>query len=266
MTGFGGRKVGAIGVSLGPYKTINDEKYVASTLKRFSFLALRDSRSWLEAKSLDLPYNPILASDLAWLLPKAVQNDKRNCSEKPILGVSICHFEQYRGKQINNEARRENIVLASLKKLIDHGFKGTIRFFVFNGNQHLGDKQLTKFFVDALECTEISIEIIDYLPSPFLFWKVISECTAVISIRLHGYIYSAAANVPSILVEYHKKCTDILDDLEIRDEWRVGDVECTVNELVDKIEQLLLMNYENFYPNRIELIDRSSLNFTGIIE
>ena len=63
-------KLGAIGVSVGPFRSVKDEKETVRYLKEINFLTLRDRRSYDYATSLDLPYKPIEAFDLAALLPE----------------------------------------------------------------------------------------------------------------------------------------------------------------------------------------------------
>src|SRR5690606_4524052 len=63
-------KIGGIGVSVGPFKSVQDEKAVEEYLKSIDFLAVRDLASYEYVSNLKLPYQPIRAFDLAALLPE----------------------------------------------------------------------------------------------------------------------------------------------------------------------------------------------------
>lgn len=62
-------KIGGIGVSIGPFKSLNDEKATIEYLKNIDFLAVRDQASFDFASTINLPYQTINAFDLAALLP-----------------------------------------------------------------------------------------------------------------------------------------------------------------------------------------------------
>src|SRR5690625_7488499 len=93
-------KHGNIGVSIGPFQSIKDEKRIIEYLKRSSFLALRDAESYAYAKSIDLDYEPVKAFDLAALWPECfsdMTNDKieDNNIETRVIEVSLCNYERY---------------------------------------------------------------------------------------------------------------------------------------------------------------------------
>lgn len=71
-------KVGGIGVSVGPFKSVEDEQAIKNYLKSIDFLALRDQTSFDYLSSLDLPYEPVNAFDLAALLPEIYNFKKKN--------------------------------------------------------------------------------------------------------------------------------------------------------------------------------------------
>lgn len=95
----------------------------------------------------------------------------------------------------------------------------------------------------------------------FGVFDLIGPCDLMYSIRLHGEIFAAAANIPSLLVEYHQKCTDYLDDIGMEQEWRIGDMQVPPDEVAIKIKKLLKGNQNSFYSNRQEMINLSQKNF-----
>src|SRR5690606_27154160 len=85
-------KIGGIGVSVGPFKSIKDEQAVQSYLQQMDFLAVRDQVSFDYVSSLDLPFSPVNAFDLAALLPEIYnyKTDEKKRRGKSVIGVSVC--------------------------------------------------------------------------------------------------------------------------------------------------------------------------------
>ncbi len=255
-------KVGAIGVSVGPFKSEDDYEYIKSVLKNFKFLVLRDKMSYNISCGMDLPYTPILAADLAFMLPriKGISLSKNKNNIKKIIGISLCHYERYVGRNIDNEKRREDTIYTVLNEL-KKDKNIMFRFFVINGNRLTGDLELTQSMIKQLSLETKQYELISYSSHTLEVFDLIDACDLMYSTRLHGAIFAAAANVPSLLVEYHQKCTDYLDDIGIDQEWRIGDMQVSPTEVAIKIKKLLKGSQNSFYPNRQEMINLSQKNF-----
>lgn len=258
-------KMGAIGVSIGPFKTNDDYRYIESVVQKFKFLVLRDIRSYEIACNMHLPYKPVLAADLAFLLPaipKKISFLKRsNCK---ILAISLCHYERYTSSyDIENELRRENAIFSVLNRLKNKS-DIVFRFFIINGSSVNGDNDLTLNIIKKLDLAKEKYELIPYNSDTLEVYDLLSNADAMYSTRLHGAIFAAAANTPSILVEYHKKCSDYLDDIGIDEKWRVGDMSVSPESVANNIQNLLLGNYNNFYPRRDILMKRSVKNFESV--
>ena len=257
-------KIGAIGVSLGPFKSKEDYIYIRKTVSNFKFLALRDKASFKVAQSMGLPYNPILASDLAFILPQikeSVNNSTFNLKRKTV-GISLCHYERYIGGDISNEERREEsiyLLLINLLKFKDIYF----RFFIINGNTITGDKQITYKIIKRLQLNNKKYEVINYSNDTMRMIEQIRSCNFMFSTRLHGSIIAAANNVPSLLVEYHQKCTDYLDDIGIDKSLRIGDMTKENSEIITVIDKFLYGNSINMYRKKEDIINRSLENFNN---
>lgn len=217
---FKNYKVGAIGVSLGPYKSNEAEKQNIDLLKKFDFLALRDKPSYQKALSYNLPYEPVEAFDLAALLPNIysefnIQPNKRHKT----LGVSICNYESYiPNGNIKNEERRNKKIEELVMEIIKQEKEIRLRFFIFNGHERLGDKKITFNLIEKIKALNFNnYEVINYSSKTHYTWVKIQECSLMISTRLHAAIFACFANVPFFLVEYHKKCTDFLNTIEFND-------------------------------------------------
>lgn len=256
-------EIGAIGVSIGPFKSSKNEKSVVEYLKRIKFLSLRDTRSYEYAKSLNLDYNPIESFDLAALLPQIfsteeVENTKPS---KKTIGISVCNYERYYNMDLKNEVRRNKFV-KELLQLLSQNSEIHFRFFNFNGNDIIGDESLTREIMSHLPKEASSY--IPYLGNVKLAWDKVKECDVMISTRLHASVFACYANIPFLLIEYHKKCSDFLQDVGYHDEYRVLDGEVSPFEVVKTVDKML--DGEYIAPTNLnETIAKAKLNFTEVI-
>jgi polysaccharide pyruvyl transferase WcaK-like protein len=255
-------KIGGIGVSIGPFKSIEDEKNVIRYLKGMDFLAVRDNKSFQFVSSINLPYHPIEAFDLAALLPDVYENEVSNLykiDSKKIIGISVCNYEQYvDGDKLKEEKRNKYVLdlLLSLPK--DQNI--IYRFFIFNGHPVVGDKVLTDNFVSKLQGR--NIEVIPYLNNVKKAWDKVKECDLMISTRLHASIFACYAKVPFFLIEYHEKCSDFLDDVGQHADYRLYDGKTSIVSIQQSIESILF-NEEYKQPKFIiETVNKAKRNFT----
>lgn len=257
-------KLGAIGVSVGPFKNSKEELSNVEYLKSLSFLALRDRRSYEYAKSLDLPYEPVEAFDLAALLPDIYDYDdfSKGHKKEKIIGVSVCNYERYIGGDVANEERR-NASLIELLKELDTKINVTFRFFVINGSPNRGDLPLTQEIITKTAFKN-KVEIVPYNPNVRRVWLDIADCNFVLTTRLHAGIFACFANTPFMLVEYHMKCTDFLEDVGQAEFYRLNDAEFERNKIIERIQGLVEEGGWSFPHNRQLMVDRAYFNFNSI--
>lgn len=259
-------KLGGIGVSLGPYRTKNACNSIKDFLSRFSFLVLRDHRSYEEACSMNLPFKPVESFDLAALLPDlygpAKCSEKINDATNPVLGVSVCHYERYVRGETSNEKRREEQIIETLK-MVSKALRVTVRFLVFNGHNKYGDRELTERIAGTL-ADYADIEIVPYSQDPVTMWHKIGECDVVLATRLHAGIYACFAEVPFLMVEYHRKCVDFLQDIHYPSHWRIGDMEVSVNEVGSILINMLTKQTRPVLLDLNVFRARARRNFTEI--
>lgn len=258
-------KFGGIGVSVGPFKSLDDEKAVRFYLEQMDFLAVRDQASFDFVNSLDLPYQPVNAFDLAALLPEIY-----NYSEpipvknrKKIIGVSVCPFESIqRGMDVSDEQRR-NRMMVDLLKEIDKAEDIHFKFYIINGNTKIGDRSLTHETI--AQASPRSYEIVEYSLHTQTIWESIANCDFIISTRLHAAIFACFANTPFILNEYHRKCTDFLSNIAYDDQYRVFN---SMYDVKHKASQILGIIYDTEtyqVPSKVEEMKKKArLNFTQI--
>lgn len=228
---------GAIGVSLGPFKTSEAHKSIRNYLGNFSFLALRDSRSFNLAQEMNLNIPIIEAFDLAALLPEIYPN-KKYSNQRPIVGVSVCNYESLVNGDFINEKRRINKIIDSLKSLFKQIPDMIVKFLIINDHPVYGDKKVSQFVASKLP-EALEVRYSEYSPNPRLMWDSISNCSVVLATRLHAGIFSCFSETPFIQIEYHKKCSDLLNDLGYEKNYMIGDFEVSVENVVHKIISLI---------------------------
>ena len=258
-------KLGAIGVSIGPFKNSQEEKKVIKYLKGLSFLSLRDKRSYEYSKTLNLNYDPVKAFDLAALLPSVFKSSNsilnESFTEKKSIGISICNCESYYGGDLKKEINR-NSYFKELVNLIITKTNAHLKVFIINGNSKIGDLKISNELMDGISQERFSI--IPYFGNVEKTWDAISKCNLMISTRLHASIFACYANVPFILIEYHKKCSDFLNDIGQQEEYRVYDADVSPKETLNTVINILKNNY-NKPTHLLETIALSKKNFTDTL-
>lgn len=258
-------KIGGIGVSIGPFKTTRDESAIIEYLKNMDFLAVRDQASFEFVSSLELPYQPINAFDLAALLPK-IYKEKDEISllnNKKVIGISVCPVESISDRKNVLHEYKRNIKTVDLIRNLDK--KGDIhfKFFVINNHPISGDLQLTKETIEKVSPN--SFEIVSYNKETRVIWNEISSCDFVISTRLHAAIFACFSDTPFMLNEYHRKCGDFLDNIDYDESLRLWNSEYDPIEKSETITKLLSNKADYIYPTKVnEMQIQAELNFTGV--
>lgn len=256
--------VGGIGVSIGPFKTLIDEKSTIEYLKNIDFLAVRDKTSFDFASSLNLPYETVDAFDLAALLPEIygikMQN---NLSSKKVIGISVCPYESISNTaNIENEKKR-NATVVELLKILNREENIHFKFFIINGHAKVGDQKLTKETIEKV--SPDSYEVIPYTRKTQSVWDAIASCDFIISTRLHAAIFACFSNTPFMLNEYHRKCGDFLENIGYEESLRMFDSEYQPKTTAKDIIEILNDKSKYIYPKRIdEMRNLAELNFTGV--
>ncbi|NHF61081.1 polysaccharide pyruvyl transferase family protein [Flavobacteriaceae bacterium TP-CH-4] len=256
-------KLGAIGVSIGPFKSVKKENEIIEYLKHMDFLSVRDKRSYEYASSLNLEYNPVESFDIAAMLPE-IYNFSKLPKEKNsnIIGISFNNEESHLiNGDLVNEKRRRTFIISLLRYLSNHG-NYEFRFFVFNANPVRGDEAVTNEIIQKSQI--VNYEIFQYQRSTINTWNALRECAVMISSRLHASIFACFADVPFFSIEYHKKCTDFLKDVGQDESYLWGDGEIDFVKAAQSVLSIL-QNDRTYIPPayKEEMIEKARLNFTA---
>src|SRR5690606_9225111 len=133
-----------------------------------------------------------------------------------------------------------------------------------NGNEMVGDKALT--LETIIKLAPKSYEIVNYSRNTQDIWRSVADCDFMISTRLHAAIFACFSDTPFMLNEYHRKCSDFLEDVGYDDGYRLFDAEFDVADTSRKI--LAILNHSNSYiaPKYIaEMKSLALLNFNSIL-
>lgn len=216
------RKLIAIGISIGPFKSQDDYESIKNFLSKFNNILVRDISSIEIIKDMKVNVKYSFSFDLAILINKVFPTLKLNSDnnlslnkrEKIKIGVSLCHYERYVGGNLNEEEMREKAVFAFIDSIIKK-YKNNIDeivFFEFNGSRDKGDFEITQHFYNKIK-NNINSRIVNYTKDTEKFINELNACDFVIGMRLHSGILAYALNIPFMLVEYHKKCTEFLNTI-----------------------------------------------------
>jgi polysaccharide pyruvyl transferase WcaK-like protein len=205
-------KFAAIGVSIGPFADAADQEEAARFLRRFTFISVRDKQSIALLEEMKVPLTPLFARDLVGALPLLLPaNDQKQKAAKT-LGVSVCNYESYTGGDAAQEQRRNEALFEGISRHAKR--EGTlVRIFCLNTNPRWGDMALSRQLQAYLRERGTESEIISCQNNLIGTWHGLASCAAVLCVRLHAGITAYLTHVPFALAEYHRKCTDYLDDI-----------------------------------------------------
>ena len=244
----------AIGVSYGPFSSINHEIRCQKFLRQFDYVSVRDRASYEALKSTNLPFDPVLSRDLAGILPTLIGKDSIIGSEKFILGVAPCNHSGSNGWQ--QGILFEGVVNFAKKT------GATVRTFVLNGHPVLGDEALAVNLAERLIENDIPVEIVRMNDGAINVWERISECKWMLSVRLHGAITAYLCRIPFVLVEYHEKCTEFVNDVGQQNQLRLQFGHAGYEEVLNSLEFLSNSTSQwSVSPERYA--EEALLNFTA---
>lgn len=244
----------AIGVSYGPFLSKDDEKRCQEFLRHFEYVSVRDQASYEALKSINLSFEPVLARDLAGMLPALLEKRPIISSQKLILGVAPCNNSGGNGWQ------RDVLFEAVVNFAKRTG--ATVRSFILNGHPVFGDEALAVDLAERLVKNDISVEIVRLNDGALNVWERIAECSLMLSVRLHGAISAYLCRIPFVLVEYHEKCAEFVKDVGQRDQLRLQYGHSGYEEVLNSLDTLYRGSSSwNVPPERYA--EEALLNFTA---
>jgi len=181
----------------------------AKKLKRFSGLVkrwiVRDKFTFDFLKKIGCQNEKIsLQPDFAFFLPEICHQTLRN--RKPIIGLSLVNFPRTNS---HISFIVENITHIARKK------KLKVRVFSFCGDPIYGDDDINRFAANILAKSNVEYELVAYNRNPCQTLDKISECEAVVAMRLHSAIFSYLTETPFLIIEYDKKSLEFKKSINL---------------------------------------------------
>ena len=225
---------------------------------------MRDRKSVELLEKMQVPVKPLLSRDLVGALPLLLPPQsapQTNATQTaPVLGISVCHFERLMGGDTAVEDRR-NAALFEGVALFAKREGVRVRIFSLNSHPRWGDDTFSRELEHRLQQQGTEVAFISAKDNLLGCWHGLAACTAVLSVRLHGAITAYLCGVPFTLVEYHRKCTDLMDDIGQPSELRIGPA-CTDPSLFDQVIQRLFRCPAKPSIPRETYISEATMNFT----
>ena len=258
-------KFAAIGVSVGPFSDAGDEADAARLLRKFIHFSVRDRRSAELLEKMGVPVKPMLGRDLAGVLPLLLPENAQPAAKgtvRPVLGVSVCHFERHFGGDTSLEERRNAALAEGVARFAKR--EGVlVRIFCLNTNPLSGDDALSGEMQRSLQRAGVAVEMVSAQDNLLGCWHGLGACDAVLSVRLHGAITAYLCGVPFSLVEYHRKCADLVEDIGQPEALRIRP-DCTDPLAVEQIVARLFRESELPALSRDDYAREAARNFTQV--
>jgi polysaccharide pyruvyl transferase WcaK-like protein len=250
----------AIGVSIGPFSSLEDEKKINKILKNFEYLALRDEASYQIAQSFNLPGKIVLSGDLAGIMPQFVDSSgSKSANFVKRIGFSPCFL----GKTPAIAKKYCDTFISSITHI--KASVSDVHVVILNLNNHpkIGDVELSVYVKNELDQRNISNELLNYSDIGVMnTWKTIAGFDAYVSVRLHGAVSAYLTRTPFALFEYHVKCEEFLHDIGQNQSLRLG-TDCDAKELTRVIFTLLTGTESSTQLKVNDYIARSQINFVS---
>lgn len=238
-------QLAAVGVSVGPFPDAAAEASVAEFVRRFSYLSVRDRRSYDLAQRMGL--SPILhcGRDLAGLLrilhPAREPRPARAPGAALRIGLAPCRYTVRDDHPAPTPDQWHAIAVAALAELATR-MPLQVIVFSLNGHPLHGDDALSATLAQSLRARGVTAELRHYGGDPLATTRAIGDCDAFVSARLHGAIVAYLCDVPFAIVDYHPKCRDFAADIGLPPSARITVDSHDAATLARSLEDLLLQD------------------------
>lgn len=257
---------GALGVSMGPFETQKKIDECGEFLAAIDFLTVRDHASYEMACQYSLPYKPVDAMDAVLTLPGVygVSTEPKTALKSDVLdiGISVSPYKPIAGKGTAGD-RISAIADAMIGFSKQHNIR--VNLFEFSGYATGGDRQLIDELSSALE-GKCEVAIQSYNLDPSVIWKKVADMDIMICTRFHASVFSYAAGVPFVMLDYHPKCAAFAEDIGLPEELRLDVYSLQPQDLIDSLELLIDPNRPRPTLPYAEALERANLNFEPLQE
>jgi polysaccharide pyruvyl transferase WcaK-like protein len=249
-------KIGAVGISLGPFTNKKQRDLAQQILDLLDFVVVRDERSFSLLKSFKTKYSAVTAPDLAMLLPTLRSVEQKPKGNEKSLGISL------RVGYVTDEVI-EMMIKSSQILVNEYGFT-KIKLFHFCALDGQKDSEPSDRLLSLMpKNLAVITEHVPYSYDPVDFYEEIAACNFMICMRLHASILSYCMGISFAIVPYRQKCIDFgkqvagLDDnFFIREEDDAAITEERLNYILD--------NYDYQFRQLEEVKEKARINFVHL--
>lgn len=205
-------QLAALGVSIGPFPDAAAQAAAARNARAFSYIAVRDRRSFELAQAMGLGDVTHDGRDIAGLLPLLFPRATRDRKDGPrTIGIAPC---RYVVRDDHPAPACDAWLDSCVEALARASLPLRVRVFCLNSHPEHGDEAIATRLQARLGERGVDATLHRYDGrDPLATVGAIADCDAFISARLHGAIVSYLCGVPFTMVEYHPKCRDFADDI-----------------------------------------------------
>lgn len=219
-----GMPIVALGVSIGPLHTRFDRFWCGRLVGLFDQIVLRDLASAELLREIGAKARHEVAHDLALLWEPEI----RHCGGSAVVGLCL-------GSQLANytfpggaSADACSALAAAVSKLCRESPEVVVRIFAACGDATDGDNAIAERMRSTLADLGLTAELFVYDGwDPGSYIASISDCSAVVTSRMHVGVFAMMCGVPTLQVAYARKIRDFYAQCEIGQEYVVSPDELT---------------------------------------
>ena len=219
-------QLAAVGVSVGPFPDAASESAAAAFVSQFSYLSVRDRRSYELARRMGPEHIVHEGRDLAGLLQSvapvhadpAKDEDRKGVAR---IGIAPCRYQVRADHPAPTPSQWHDSVVHAVTRMASSA-PLEVEIFSLNGHPQHGDEAMSEQLRQRLRERGIATQLHAYAGGdPLSTVAAIRRCDAFISARLHGAIVAYLCSVPFAIVDYHPKCRDFADDIGLPSNLRI---------------------------------------------
>lgn len=198
--------IGALGVSLGPFKSDAETQACKQVLRQLDFIAVRDQRSWEVFQSFKIETPAVRSMDIALLLPELLPKFPAKISTAPTVGVAL--------RQGHTPPEMMAALVSSLNELQAANGEVVVELLNFSDVDEASSAQLRS----QLNATD-RVRLYPYMDHPEEMYQRLSECDLVLASRLHAAVISYSVGTAFGVLAYHQKCVDFAQEVGLDEDW-----------------------------------------------
>jgi len=211
-----GVRIGAIGVSIGPFHTSRQVKHFVRFLEQMDFITVRDKISYefLEQNNIRTPYSRHFDLTALLLYPPLGACEKLPTRRDDLIGIAPCPADPLCRVSADDDDRNCAQIASALKKVAQYR-SITCRIMEFNGHHRHGDQAIARKIAAAIG-QHCHVEILTYRADPMVAFAAVAECRVFLSMRLHSAVFAFLSQTPLIVLSYHPKCRGFADEIGLQ--------------------------------------------------